>query len=411
MLKPLIFAALTVSSIACHGLIGQASATGLLQTSGTTIVDAAGKSVHLAGFNLGGWFVMESFMSPMDSGHQLNDSWSVMNTLASRFGETTERQLITTYQTSWITDNDIANIADAGFNLVRIPLWWGQFFALNDQTPSGWRSADAFTQLDAIIQSCANHGVYAILDMHGVIGGQSTASNTGRASQNTYWTDTTAQQNTAWMWQQIAAHYKGNTTIAGYDLINEPAPPSSMPLKATVLAAYDQLYSAVRDVDPGHIIFVEATFGSWTLSMLPSPKDHGWSNVAYELHAYNWPKSGQTSDEIASAVEAGSDKVVTDVQNHASWNVPTYVGEFNDFSADASVWKYSISDYNAAGLSWSVWSYKAVNGVAPNYWGYYDPWHWPTRPNPATDTKTAIGQYWTNWSTISAFSLNTALGF
>ena len=112
------------------------------------------------------------------------------------------------------------NIKSAGFNTVRVPVWWGQFYPINNISNSGWR-ADAFTELDWLVNAAAAQGLYVIIDMHGAVGGQSTSDDTGQANQNAYWSNGNNQGNTAYMWWQIANHYNGNPTVAGYDLLNE----------------------------------------------------------------------------------------------------------------------------------------------------------------------------------------------
>jgi aryl-phospho-beta-D-glucosidase BglC (GH1 family) len=370
----------------------------MLHASGRSIVNAEGAVVPLVGVNLGGWFVMEKWMVPLDSG-SLPDTYSVMQTLDSRFGVQTEQSLIKTYQQSWITTADLDNIKNAGFNVVRAPIWWGQFYLLNDQTPSGWR-ADAFEVLDWLVNACAARGIYVIIDMHGVVGGQSNSDDTGRSGQNQYWTNSNFQGDTAYLWWQIANHYKGNPTVAGYDLINEPV---GTPSSDTVLNLYNELYQSIRSVDPSHMIIMEGTWGSWNWSMLPNPNVFGWTNVAYQMHEYQW-------NAPQSQVEQGAVNQVNDFNNHASYNVPGYVGEFNDFGFGSDTWKFSTNTWNAAGLSWTVWSYKATAGLIPNSWGFYDPNHWATTPNISADSAAAIAADWQQWTTAATFSLNTALG-
>jgi endoglucanase len=370
----------------------------MLHASGRSIVNAEGAVVPLVGVNLGGWFVMEKWMVPLDSG-SLPDTYSVMQTLDSRFGVQTEQSLIKTYQQSWITTADLDNIKNAGFNVVRAPIWWGQFYLLNDQTPSGWRS-DAFEVLDWLVNACAARGIYVIIDMHGVVGGQSNSDDTGRSGQNQYWTNGNFQGDTAYLWWQIANHYKGNPTVAGYDLINEPI---GTPSSDTVLNLYNALYQSIRSVDPSHMVIMEGTWGSWNWSMLPNPNVFGWTNVAYQMHEYQW-------NAPQSQVEQGAVNQVNDFNNHASYNVPGYVGEFNDFGFGSDTWKFSTNAWNAAGLSWTVWSYKATAGLIPNSWGFYDPNHWATTPNISTDSAAAIAADWQQWTTAATFSLNTALG-
>ena len=57
----------------------------MLHTSGRSIVNANGAVVPLMGVNLGGWFIMEKWMCPLDSG-SLPDTFTVMQTLDNRFG-------------------------------------------------------------------------------------------------------------------------------------------------------------------------------------------------------------------------------------------------------------------------------------------------------------------------------------
>jgi endoglucanase len=370
----------------------------MLHAQGRSIVNANGQVVPLVGVNLGGWFVMEKWMVPLDSG-SLSDTYSVMQTLDSRFGVATEQSLIKTYQQSWITTTDLDNIKNAGFNVVRAPIWWGQFYLLNDQTPSGWR-ADAFDMLDWLVSAAAARGIYVIIDMHGVVGGQSTSDDTGRSGQNQYWTNGNFQGDTAYIWWQIANHFKGNPTVAGYDLINEPV---GTPSSDTVLNIYNELYQSIRSVDPSHMIIMEGTWGSWNWSMLPNPNVYGWTNVAYQMHEYQWNAS-------QAQVQQGATNQVNDFNNHASYNVPGYVGEFNDFGYGSGTWQFSTNAWNAAGLSWTLWSYKATAGLIPNSWGFYDPNHWATTPNISTDSAATIAADWQQWTTPATFSLNTSLG-
>ncbi len=114
----------------------------MLHTSGTNIVNAGGSIIQLRGLNLGGWFIMEKWMCPLDSGN-LPDTYSAITNLDSRFGVAAGQALIHAYQTNWITTDDLNNIANAGYNCVRMPVWWGNFYSITNTTSSGWR-ADAF---------------------------------------------------------------------------------------------------------------------------------------------------------------------------------------------------------------------------------------------------------------------------
>jgi len=372
----------------------------MLHAAGTQIVNAAGTPVQLTGVNLGSLMVMEGWMCPLDSGG-LPDNYSVIQELDNRFGVATEQSMIQCYQTNWITTADLQNIKNAGFNCVRVPVWWGDFFTLASYgSTSGWRS-DAFAELDWIVNHCANYGLYVIIDMHGVVGGQSTSQDCGQQNQNAYWTNGNYQGDTAWMWWQIANHYKGNSAVAGYDLMNEP---DGAPSTSAVWAAYNGLYNSVRSADPGHMIIMEGTFGSWNWDMLPDPATYGWTNVAYEMHEYEY-------NSPLSQVEAGSQDQVDYFDSHLSWNVPGYVGEFNDMLSDPACWDYSINLYNSAGMSWTMWAYKAADGLLPDNWGWYDPASYmPPAPNISNDSASTIYSDWQQWQTPTAFGINSSIG-
>jgi hypothetical protein len=371
----------------------------LLHTSGTNLVNASGNSVQLRGLDLGGWFIMEKWMCPLDSG-SLPDTYSAITNLDSRFGVATEQSLIRCYQTNWITAGDLDNITNGGFNCVRMPVWWGNFYSITNTTSSGWRT-DAFAVLDWLVTSCAARGIYVVIDLHGVVGGQTTSDDTGWQNQNGYWSSSTNQSQTSYLWTQIASHYRGNSAVAGYDLINEPA---GAPNTAAVLAAYANLYTIVRSADPGHVLFIEGTFGNWNWSMLPNPSVYGWTNIVYSMHEYQW---GATN---AAGIEAGADNQVADFDNHLGWNVPDYVGEWNDLGYGAACYDYSISDYNRPGISWSMWAYKATQGLIPDGWGWYDPIYWPPTPNLETDSAATIANDWQQWRTATSFEVNSSVG-
>lgn len=308
--------------------------------------------------------------------------------------------MISSYQSDWITTSDLQNIKNRGDNCVRVPVWWGDFYplsALGTTSPS--MRSDAFTKLDWIVNQCSSIGLYVVIDMHGVFGGQSTSQDCGQENSNAYWTNSNDQGNTALLWWEIANHYNGNGTVAGYDLINEP---TGAPSTSAVWTAYNNLYNSVRSADSTHIIFMEGTFGSWDWSMLPSPSTYGWTNVVYEMHEYQ--NGGDTAQ-----VEAGAQNQVNDFNNHKSWNVPAYIGEYNCMGNGIACWNDCISLYNNDGLNWTMWAYKATDGLNPNSWGWYDPSFWETTPNIDTASESTILSDWAQWQTSVSFTQNTTV--
>ncbi len=374
-----------------------AATPSMLHAQNRNIVNSSGSTVRLRGFNLGAWMVFEKWMSPLDSG-SLADSYEVIQKLDSRFGVATEQSLIKAYQQTWITTADLDNVKNAGYNALRVPVWYGDFYVLSNISNSGWR-ADAFDMLDWVVSNAGARGIYVIIDMHGVVGGQGNSDSTGHQNQNLYWNDDNNKGNTSWMWWQIANHFKGNPAVAGYDLINEP---TGAPSTQAVWDAYNSLYSSIRSADPDHMIFMEGAFGNWNWDMLPPPSQYGYTNVVYEMHEYQF-------NGTEAQVRSGADHQVADFNNHASWNVPGYIGEFNDFQYP-NAWTYSKNAYDSAGLSWTMWAYKSTSALNPNHWGWYGPTSWKATPNISSNSSSTIQSDWQQWGTASAFAKDTSLG-
>ena len=93
--------------------------------------------------------------------------------------------------------------------------------------------------MDWLVTNAWQRGIYTILDFHGIPGCQSTSQDTGQINQNTYWTSTANQTQTSLIWSNVAAHFKGNPAVAGYDLLNEPY---GAPTRSSLWVAYNSLY-------------------------------------------------------------------------------------------------------------------------------------------------------------------------
>ena len=249
--------------------------------------------------------------------------------------------------------------------------------------------------MDWLTQNAAARGIYVIFDLHDLPGGRTSS----------FWADTAAQSQVADLWTRIAQHFRGNADVAAFDLLNEPA---NAPSSQAVWNVYNKLYTSIRSVDPDHIISMEGTFGSWNWDMLPNPATFGWKNVMYQMHEYQW-------NQPASGVDWGTDNQVSMFNSHKPWNVPGYVGEFNDFQYNSS-WSHAVSAYTTAGLNWSEWSYKAAAGDSYggdiyNSWGIYNDGAHIAVPNLATDSASTIRADWMAVNTATgAFVLNPTLG-
>jgi hypothetical protein len=406
-----VLCALAAYALSWHGLT---AADPMLGADGPVLRDGHGhgQPVQLRGVNLGGWLKFEEWMCPSDASKTLRDDnpghngydVEVRRLLTTRFGAASAAQLLDAYEDTWITAVDLDHIKELGLNAVRLPFAYSTLKNLD----GSWR-ADAFARLDWLVAQAWSRGIYTILDFHAFL--PPAASQDGSASG--YFADAAQQAETEQIWSRIAEHYAGNPAIAFYDLLNEPnnsylkpkapAHAGQAPSAATVCALYDRLYHALRMVDREHAIAME---GLWDWRSLRNPAEAGYGNVVYSLHWYHW------GNKKPGALNADSDHDLADaLQLRTTWKVPCYVGEFNLFG-DQDAWRHALAGYDAAGVSWTLWSYKAI-ASGDNSWGVYTtrPGKVPRIPNLATDSAEAIRSAWQGWATTSdSYALNPMLG-
>ncbi len=364
---------------------------------------------------------------PFEAELEQNDDYTVRMALQERFGGAAADRLIRGYQRTWIDAHDLDTIKSWGMNVVRAPMNWLDFM-----TPEGKWKADAFAELDWLVSACAARSLYVILDLHAVPGGASPWASSGHAGDdgtgqnpNGFWTNPGYQLMAEHIWHQLAEHFRGNPTIAGYDLVNEPLerfderPQAGETYSAAVRAksAYlDRLYRAVRAVDPDHIVFIaayvvappnsQAYIGtpSGFLGITP-PSYHHWTNVVYQTHHYDMTHPQDHDAQARLAAEA-----LADIARHQrEWNVPIYAGEYT-FYHFYDVWETWMKGLNGLHVSWTNWTYK-VRGTADDPagvdWGFFHTNRNPV-PDVARDSAETIAAKWAKFGT-DQFQRNDAL--
>lgn len=134
----------------------------MLRNTEGRITDSTGKEIRLNGINLGGWLMMEGYLT---GGRNIPEQ-AFLALLNKKMGGRNTQNLLKHFRTNFITEADIENIKKLGFNCVRLP------FHYRIMTGSQFREAADY--LHSAVKYCKKHGVYCILDMHAAPGSQST---------------------------------------------------------------------------------------------------------------------------------------------------------------------------------------------------------------------------------------------
>lgn len=393
-LKALIALALSLACVLSGALVPEAFAADgrelkALRVIGEKILNESGEEVRLRGVNLGGWLIQEDWFCPANNGTK-GDRYT-LETLISRFGVEKAYELYDIYWDNWITDCDFAEIEKMGFNCVRIPFWYRDF----QSDDNGTWITDAkgevdFSRLDAALAECREHGLYAILDLHGANGCQGAQDHCGQ-SGNCRFFDKDEQgrefrRQALELWSMIAERYAGESAIAAFDILNEPlcdVPRFKRDYK-TLNEFYDEVYHAVRERDPGRILCM---MGTWDLGKLPNPKRAGWSNVIYQLHLYNGTRAS-----VQNRIDASK---------ALGYNVPIYVGEFHPTGDDVALTVGEMLDvFENEGVNWTVWTWKGYNSWAAwADWFIYGSVNDEMTVDPENDSYELIAEKWGSMAT------------
>ncbi len=378
--------------------------------------NGSGDVITLRGTNLGNALLIEPWMffglnhpavkKPGDRGYDPNvavpDDWMFRDQLTQRFGPTTAAGLIKSYQDTYLQDIDFNNLLRLGVNVVRLPVYYRDMREL-DANLNWLGSGYKFDHIDRLVEFCADRGLYVLLDLHGAPGNQSEQDNSGRKDFNKLFKEDQPvvcsgsnvtigecyRRRTEDVWKAIAAHYKNNTAVVGYDLLNEPAGVSS----PTVLRQmYDRLYKAIRSLDSNHLIVMEGLWVDRTRwpsvandwDWLPNPKTYNWTNIAYQFHYYCWdcvndPDPAPNDPDINAppvpvAAQITRQRGFLDAKfadadtKQFDYDVPIMIGEFTGFGV-RPVWEDYLNRFNQHGWSWVDWSYKTHD--SPSEWGLY----------------------------------------
>ena len=322
-----------------------------LHTEGYKIVNEKGEDVFLKGLNLGGWLIMEDWFCPVN-----NDKTGDLYTyevLEERFGTEKTYELMNIYQDNWIQETDFKNIADMGFNCVRIPFWYRNFQSDNNGT---WILDDNgeidLSRLEWAVEMCRKYGLYAILDLHAANGVQGYADHAGHKNNYHFFDQNEKgewyREQAAELWRVIAKRFAGDPAIAMFDLLNEPMCNVSMAkrIHSYIWEYYDMAYDAIRAEDPDRMITM---IGTWSVDKLPDPDEYGWENVVYQYHQYDKKESDYTT-RIANGWAC-------------FYNVPQYAGEFHPVG-DKVTLDFAIDAYDSNDIVWTLWTYKGYNSWA-----------------------------------------------
>lgn len=116
------------------------------------------------GVNLGGWFVLEPWITP-----SIFEPWATSGnvvdeyTLTQTLGKAQAQSTLSAHWNTWITESDFEQIAAAGLNHVRIPIGYWSVAPIDGEP----YVQGAYDVLNTALGWAQNHGIMVWIDLHG----------------------------------------------------------------------------------------------------------------------------------------------------------------------------------------------------------------------------------------------------
>ncbi|KZP22691.1 glycoside hydrolase family 5 protein [Athelia psychrophila] len=133
---------------------------------------------QIRGVNIGGLFVLEPFISPalFQAYPDAIDEWSLSEAIAANTSTTLQAVLEDHYNT-FITEEDIAQIAGAGLNWIRVPI---PYWAIETWEGEPFLEGVSWKYIVRLLGWARKYGLRVNLDLHTIPGSQNAFNHSGK---------------------------------------------------------------------------------------------------------------------------------------------------------------------------------------------------------------------------------------
>ncbi|TDL25870.1 glycoside hydrolase [Rickenella mellea] len=305
--------------------------TGSSATGGPNVFNYGTDKIR--GVNLGGWFVLEPWITPSIFENTNNDAIVDEYTFGQMQEFSVAQGVLTNHWATWITEDDFKAINAAGLNHVRIPVgFWSipQNDSVSPYIPGAW------PYLLQALNWAKAHNIHVILDLHGAPGSQNGYDNSGQRTSNPTWASDPANvQRTVNLLQTVGEQIGGMVDVV--ELLNEAAAYLSPEFPATLRQFWMDAYTAVRSVVPAtvKIMIGDAFLGvdSWQ-NFLTYPNAQGVMMDYHEYQIFSDLELSRTWDEHISFACT----LIPDMVTFNNNNLWVLLGEWSGAPTDCAKW-------------------------------------------------------------------------
>ncbi|KAG6813230.1 hypothetical protein H0H92_013117 [Tricholoma furcatifolium] len=266
-------------------------------------------SQKVRGVNLGGWLVLEPWITPSifdnTNDPRIIDEW----TFGQYQDHATALAVLQNHWNTWITESDFQAIAAAGLNHVRIPIgYWAFDVSMGEPFIQG-----QYPYLTQAVAWAQKYGIKVLIDLHGVPGSQNGFDNSGRKTSNPSWykNQSNVDRSDAIM-KQLASTFSGSTVVSAIEPLNEN-PSGTSQQSNTVVVLHDAFQP----------------LSYWNGFMVPSK---GYQGVMMDTHIYQMFSDAQVAMSNAQHIQAAC----AQGSSLSSFDLWIIVGEWSPAQTDCA---------------------------------------------------------------------------
>jgi endoglycosylceramidase len=283
-----------------------------------------------------------------------------------------------------LDDTDAALMRQAGMDVVRLPISWAQL-----EPERGHIDPRYLDRVVSVVRLLERRGLRVVLDMHvGTAWGvpsnvpawadlpavpdwrplpaqpwHDSVDPRVAADEAYFWSSDDWQRDFAEAWRAVAARFRGDPLLVGYDLYNEPHPlpiPPGIFENRFLWPFYAHLITRLAVVDPDHLFIVEGTFADDLPTAVERLRAPG---LVYSAHLY----AGSLFElPFRSEGQATSDAVRRRAQEAAELGAPLWIGELGVASGAPQAVAYTrdaLTALDGVGASgWAWWQWRQDGG-------------------------------------------------
>ncbi|KAL5638947.1 hypothetical protein ACGC1H_003349 [Rhizoctonia solani] len=296
-------------------------------------------STKVRGVNLGGWLVLEPWITPSLFDKTGNGAIIDEYTFGQFQDYNAAHSKLVAHWDSWITESDFAAIAAAGLNHVRIPIgYWAFDISGGEPYHQG-----QYPYLLKAVQWARNHGIKVLVDLHGAPGSQNGFDNSGKKGAVTWHTNSQNVARTNAIIKTLAAEFSKEEyadTVTSIAPLNEPAGFVGGTMLDVVRQYWYDSYGNIRfpfgSSTQGPLLeIIHDAFqplSSWNGFM----KYPNFEGVAMDTHHYEVFSDAEVSMTWDQHIQTACNFGINTIGSYASSNIWTFVGEWTTAPTDCA---------------------------------------------------------------------------